>query len=221
MSSKSAYSSAEYGRKQETVVEDPEYDIPAFRQEAECLSHDFEKLRLVLDTTLLPDGFPSASPWIQSNRLLLSIYADLSTLGLNKLFEGSIFNAPFQIGQSNLGSSVQMLLEPEANARILRLLCSLEERLLQDTTSTTSSDTSTSPRPASKACLESVLYFPALTVLALEVRCVELRRRVRVLFRSIKARGFVVAGTGLHDIELAWRAIASGCGHLCLCGAKP
>jgi hypothetical protein len=94
----------------------------------------------------------------------------------------------------------------------------LEARLLHNAPPTDPNETSPTVDTASKVGLESVLYFPALTVIALEVRCIELRRRVKVLFHAIQARGFVVAKTGLEDFELAWSATASGCGDFCFCG---
>lgn len=93
----------------------------------------------------------------------------------------------------------------------------LEERLLHNV-ATDSNATPPTVDIASKVGLESVLYFPALTVIALEVRCIELRRRVKALFHAIQARGFVVAKTGLADFELAWSVTASGCGDFCFCG---
>ena len=57
--------------------------------------------------------------------------------------------------------------------------------------------------------IEAVLFIPLLMSVALEVRSMEARARVRTAFDAIKAKGFAVAGTYMGDIEFAWTAVPS------------
>lgn len=65
--------------------------------------------------------------------------------------------------------------------------------------------------------IESVLYLPALTTVALEIHCVALRKRIMHLFDTIEARGFVAANLASNDIKLAWSMTEPRCGTLCQC----
>jgi hypothetical protein len=206
-------------------IEDPELDIVACRDEAESLSRSFENLSHALDAVIeetsaqtTSDVPTKLSACSQGSICLLKIYSDLSRLALSRLFIDAASAARPEGSASGNNARFPMLSRDVANARILRSLCMLEERLLHKAPPTGPNETSPTVDTASKVGLESILYFPALTVIALEVRCIELRRRVKVLFHAIQARGFVVAKTGLEDFELAWSATASGCGDFCFCG---
>lgn len=57
------------------------------------------------------------------------------------------------------------------------------------------------------AGLEGVIYLAHLTVIGVEMRDAANRSRVLFLLHTIKNNGFLLAGTFISDLELAWKAV--------------
>ena len=185
--------------------------------EAESISRSLASLSHALDAAVEESPAQTSSkatthmlPCSQGSRYLLKSYADLSRVTLSRLFLDDAAAERLEGGSGDDDAPFPMLSQHTANTRILRSLRMIEERLLHNVPSTTHNDTSPTVETAAKVGLESILYLPALGVIALEARCIALRRRVKASFHAIQARGFVVAKTGLQDFELAWTATAPG-----------